>query len=142
MTLIPYRTPWSVLGSLQRELGQLQQLSDESGDAGNWIPSVDVREEKDKFCISADLPGVDPKDVEITVEGNSMTLRGSRSERSASEGEGYRRVERVQGSFCRRFNLPDSADSGSVKAESRNGVLNITVPKQEKELPRRVEISC
>ena len=141
MTLIPYRTPWSVLGSLQRELGQLQRLSDGCCDGGNWIPSVDVREEKDKFCISADLPGVDPKDVEVTVEGNCMTLQGSRSERSASDEDGYRRVERVQGSFYRQFNLPESADPDNVKAESRNGVLHITVPKQEKELPRRVKVS-
>ena len=133
MALISYCHPWNVLGGLQNEL--------RLPEAGCWRPAVDVREEKDSFRIAADLPGVRPDDVDITVEGSYITLCGSRNEENSSAGGGYHRVERLHGNFCRKFSLPESADLDSVKAESKDGVLLITVPKQEKELPRRIKVS-
>lgn len=143
MTLVRYHSPWGILGGLQQELRQLHKPlhGDGDGDCDNWVPAVDIKEESDKFCISADLPGVSPDAVEITVEGGYVSLSGSRNEENIKADGGYQRMERLQGKFQRRFSLPDSADAKGVSAESRNGVLYITVPKQEKELPRKIKVN-
>ena len=140
MTLLRYQSPWSLLGSsLQRELEPLR-LPDLEVDGGDWTPSVDIQERSDRFCIRADLPGVNPEDVEITLEGGCLTLRGSRHEEKTEDAQGFRRTERVQGIFHRRFSLPDTVDAEGVKAESRHGVIEITVPKREKAQPRRITV--
>ncbi len=141
MTLVRYHNPWSILSGLQQDLQQFHKLPHDDGDGDNWIPAVDIRENKDNFCISADLPGVSPEAVEITIEGGYMTLSGSRNEESGKSDGGYQRIERLQGKFQRHFSLPDSADADGVSAESRNGVLHITVPKRQKELPRKIKVN-
>jgi HSP20 family protein len=149
MALVRYE-PWNLLDRLQREFN-LQNLLDpyarevEGEDNSNvvtshWRPAVDIKEEEDRFVIYADLPGVDPEDIEITMEQGVLTLKGERSEETTKEHEGYKRVERVSGNFYRRFSLPDTADAERIEAEGKNGVLEITLPKQEKAQPRKITV--
>jgi len=149
MTLIRYE-PWNLLDRLQREFN-LQNVfepydreitGDDSSDVvtSRWRPAVDIKEEKDRFVIYADLPGVDPKDIEITMDQGVLTLKGERSEETKEEREGYKRVERVSGSFYRRFSLPDTADFDHIEAKGKNGVLEITLPKHEKVEARKITV--
>lgn len=149
MALVRYE-PLNLLDRLQREFN-LHNLLDpyarevEGEDNSNvvtshWRPAVDIKEEEDRFVIYADLPGVDPEDIEITMEQGVLTLKGERSEETTKEREGYKRVERVNGSFYRRFSLPDIADAERIEAKGKNGVLEITLPKQEKAKPKRITV--
>jgi len=149
MALVRYE-PWNLLDRLQKEFN-LQNLLDpyvrevEGEDNSNvvtshWRPAVDIKEEEDRFVIYADLPGVDPDDIEITMEQGVLTLKGERSKETTKEREGYKRVERVNGSFYRRFSLPDIADAERIEAKGKNGVLEITLPKQEKAKPKRITV--
>jgi HSP20 family protein len=110
-----------------------------------WMPAVDIREEDRQFVLHADLPGVDAKDIEITLEKGELTIRGRRetAARAADTSGSYARgrVERVSGEFFRRFTLPDTADSQAVKAKCVNGVLEVVIPKQEAVLPRRISVA-
>jgi HSP20 family protein len=149
MSLSNYE-PWSLLDRFQQQLNQLgyadRQLSTEGvNDASNivtshWRPAVDIKEETNRFLITADLPGVDPKDIEITMENGVLTIKGERTSEATEEKDGYKRVERVSGTFYRRFSLPDSADADSIEATGKDGVLTITLPKHEKVQPRRIEV--
>ncbi len=107
--------------------------------AAAWAPAVDIKEEDGAYVVHADVPGVDPKDIELDMENGVLTLRGERKPR-ATEKENYHRIERVSGTFYRRFTLPDTADAESISAKSTNGVLEVRIPKQEKVLPRRIEV--
>ncbi len=138
--------PWSLLNQLNNEMNALMEgrgpsLGDSSTLAtSDWVPAVDIREEPDRYLIHADVPGVSPDDIEIHMEGGVLTLKGERKREDTEEREGYKRVERVYGSFYRRFSLPDTADAERITANSRNGVLEIVIPKQEKMQPRRIEV--
>ncbi len=145
MTLRRYQ-PWGVLNQLSREMNALMDARAESGDqsslaTADWIPSVDIREEDDRYLIHADIPGVKPEAIEINMEHGVLSISGERSHESKEEREGYRRVERVRGSFHRRFSLPDSADADRVSASSKDGVLEIVIPKQETVKARRITVN-
>jgi len=105
-----------------------------------WRPAVDVTENTDHFLIEADIPGVDPKDIEVSMENGVLSLKGERESEIKEEKDGYSRVERSHGSFYRRFSLPESADSENIKAKSAKGVLEITVGKKEVAKPKKVTI--
>lgn len=142
--------PWSVLNQLSNEMNALfdprtSSLGTAVGDAStmatsDWAPAVDIREESDRYLIHADVPGVNPKDIEINMENGVLTLKGERKSEQEKEGSGYTRTERVYGTFYRRFSLPNTADPDKVSASSNNGVLEIVIPKQEKMQPRRIEV--
>jgi HSP20 family protein len=104
------------------------------------MPAVDIKEEENRFVIEADIPGVEPKDIEIAMENGVLTIRGERKIESQQEGKEYKRVERVYGAFYRRFSLPDTADAESVSATGKNGVLQITIPKKAVAQPRRITV--
>ena len=143
MSLMRYE-PWLLMNRLHRDLDRLFNVpagSDESQQAVvDWVPAVDIREEDKQFVLHTDLPGVDPKNIDITLEKGVLTIRGRRDLESREEKSGYRRVERVSGEFYRRFSLPDTADSQSVKARFTNGVLEVAIPKQAQVLPRRINV--
>jgi len=140
--------PWNVVPRLQDEINRLfgNVIETENGSSGataNWIPAVDIHEYADRFEIYVDVPGIEPGSVELTLEGEILSLAGERSTsgaRANSEEPEARRIERAQGRFYRRFVLPDTADSSNVKAAGRNGVLTVTIPKQAKAMPRRIEV--
>ena len=146
MAIVRYE-PWNLFDRFREEMnnmGVFDQIR-ETGDSDNsnivtshWRPAVDIREENDRFVIIADLPGVDPKDIEITMEKGVLTLKGERSSDKEETHEGYKRVERVRGTFYRRFSLPDSADADHIEAHGKNGVLEIVLPKHEKVQPRKI----
>lgn len=148
MTLVRYE-PFSLLERFQRELNRLSTgdfSGDESGGdysnvvTSNWHPAVDIKEEDNRFVILADLPGVDPKDIEITMQNGVLTIRGERRSEKDEEREGFRRVERARGTFYRRFSLPDTADSERIQAKGKDGVLEVVIPKHEKVQPRRISV--
>ena len=143
MALTRYE-PWFLINRLQRDLDRLftaPAAQDEpQHEVTDWVPPVDIREEEKQFLIHADLPGVEPKDIDVTLEKGELTIRGSRVLENRDERNGFRRVERTSGQFYRRFSLPDTADSQSVKARFNNGVLEVAIPKQAQVLPRRIQV--
>jgi HSP20 family protein len=149
MALVRYE-PWNLFDKFQEELNRLglfDQYQRDAVDSDNssvvtshWRPAVDIREESDRYVIIADLPGVDPKDIEITMEQGVLTIKGERDSKREESHEGYKRVERVRGSFYRRFSLPDSADAEHIEAKGKNGVLEIVLPKHEKVQPRKITV--
>ncbi len=143
MSLVRYNNPWNLLNTLQRELynPEFSHLdSDDSAATASWAPSVDISENDKEFILLADIPGVDPDDIEISMEKGVLTIKGERNTENVEEGENYRRVERQSGQFYRRFTLPDSADADKIEAKSEHGVLKITIPKQEVAISRRIEV--
>lgn len=114
--------------------------ADERAAALAWQPRVDVKEESDRYLVRADVPGVDPKDIEITLDDGVLTLRGERKEEVKDEKEGYRRVERFSGRFFRRFTLPERTDPDKVGARADKGVLEISIPKAKSDPIRRIRI--
>lgn len=119
------------------------------GDAGTdpsdvvtsqWTPRVDIKELADRFVIFADVPGVDPKDIEVQMDKGILTLKGERSVEQLEEGMEYSRRERAWGAFHRRFALPDSADPDGITATGGHGVLRIDIPKRPQATPRRIQV--
>lgn len=106
-----------------------------------WQPRVDIREEARRFVIAADIPGVDPKDIEIHMDKGVLTLKGERNAETRSEDGKFTRVERTHGSFYRRFALPDTADAEQISASGKHGVLEIVIPKKAEAAPRRIAIN-
>ena len=107
--------------------------------ASRWAPSVDVIEGKDSYVLKADLPGVDRKDIDIVFEDGALTVQGERKENVESEFDGYKRIERSCGSFSRTFRMPDNIDADAISAKNQNGVLEVTIPKQEK-AQKKIEV--
>jgi len=144
MTLIRYE-PWQVMGRLHRQIDQIfgDSFASPAATGENsvaWIPTVDVHEEPEKFVVRADLPGVDPKDISITAENRVLTLRGQRTFERSENQKGFERLERVEGSFLRRFTLPNNVQDDQIKARHVNGVLEVTIPKVAAPEPRRVSV--
>lgn len=145
MTLIRYQ-PWGLVNQLHNELNRMFDAPAGSFDgndavATDWVPSVDVKEETDRWVVRADVPGVDPADIDVSMADGALTIRGRRSSETTDEKDGWRRVERVSGSFYRRFTLPDTADAAGIKAASKHGVLELTIPKQPKVQPKRIAVN-
>ena len=107
---------------------------------GTWAPLVDIYEREGNIELKAELPGIDPKDVDVRVENNVLTLRGERKVDREVKRESYHRVERAYGSFSRSFTLPTVVDTEKIKAEYRDGVLHLTLPKKEEAKPRQISI--
>jgi HSP20 family protein len=137
----------SLFDRLQKQFNQFSNLlpvvsgDDESNImTSHWSPAVDIKEEDKKFVITADIPGVDPKDIDVTTENGILTIKGERKAESKKEGEGYMRVERSHGVFYRRFSLPESADCEKISASSRNGVLELSIPKRLAVDSRKIQV--
>lgn len=131
--------PWSLLNRLQRELEQ--GTAEGSSATAEWAPAVDIKEEADKFVLHADIPGVKPEEIDISMEAGVLTIKGEKKTEATTEKENYKRVERTYGSFYRRFSLPDTANAEAISAASKNGVLVITIPKQEAVQPKKISVS-
>ena len=140
--------PWGAMRQLRDEMnrafGESRAMSDGDNNlvAGDWMPAVDIQEQDNRYLISADIPGVDPADIELTMDNGTLTLKGERKSESEEEGEnGYRRVERSYGSFLRRFSLPETADADNISAQGKNGVLEVVIPKAAAVQPKRIEVA-
>ncbi|WP_411831909.1 Hsp20/alpha crystallin family protein [Pseudoxanthomonas mexicana] len=139
--------PWTHTRGLQDEIRQVfdRFLGEAEGDQSNvvtsqWVPRVDIREDASAFVILADIPGVDPKDIEIHMDKGILTLRGERHAEKTEQQGRYSRVERAHGVFYRRFALPDSANPEGITATGGHGVLRIDIPKKPETTPRRIQV--
>jgi HSP20 family protein len=142
MTVVRYE-PWALVSRLQKDIDRLFGAPlTTAADSGAWLPPVDIHEEANQFALHVDLPGVDPKAVEITADQGVLTIRGQREEARRESREGYRRVERITGEFQRRFSLPDSADTQNIKAKFINGVLEVAIPKLAQVQPHRITVEA
>lgn len=145
MALVRYN-PWGI-GELQNEINRLFSSwgdNESSSATAGWVPTVDIHEFDTRFQLFVDVPGVDPKEVEITLDNGVLSISGERYLPGAPEGEQVinRHSERGHGRFYRRFILPDTVDSDKVKATDRNGVLEISIPKLAKAQPRRIKVAA
>lgn len=120
--------------------GMNRQTDDDWALGGAWAPLVDIYEREGNIELKAELPGVDSKDVDVRVENNVLTLRGERRIDKEVKRESYHRVERAYGSFSRSFTLPSMVDTEKIKAEFKEGVLHLTLPKKEEAKPRQISI--
>lgn len=135
--------------SMQDEFKQLFErflnMGEANGDESSvvtsqWTPRVDIREEAQRFVILADLPGVDPQEVEVLMDKGILSIKGERRSEAGQQTDRYSRIERRYGMFHRRFALPDSADPDGITASGRNGVLEISIPKRPETTPRRIQV--
>lgn len=134
--------PLSLLDELQREVSTLFNTPTLANNFGieEWSPAVDIKETKNNFIIHADLPGVKSDDIEVTAENGVLTIKGERESEKKEEKDDYKRVERFSGSFMRRFTLPDNADLDHISAKTKDGVLELLVPKVEKTKAKRIQV--
>lgn len=143
MKLIP-RDPFFNYFPQFKDLNRLFniELDDEDSTVAtsDWVPAVDIAENDEHFLIEADVPGVDPKDIEVSMDNGVLSIKGERKSEVKEEKEGYTRVERSHGSFYRRFSLPESADPENISAKSNKGVLQIRVGKKEVAKPKKISV--
>lgn len=143
MALVRYQ-PWNAMDQLRKEMDRLFDTGASQGNSNvvtsDWSPAVDVKETDNAFVIAADIPGVDPKDIDVHMENGLLTIKGQRESEKKEEREGYKRIERSYGSFYRRFSLPDTANADKINAKSKNGVLEVTIPKHDKVQARKIAV--
>ena len=135
--------PWSMLNLMHRDLDRAagRHYTDELGNSvADWVPAVDIVEEKDRFILKADLPGVTSDDIDVSMEDGVLSLSGERKPESNSDG--FKRVERASGKFFRRFSLPDTANAEKISARSANGILEISIPKAPQIQARRIAVEA
>lgn len=106
----------------------------------DWVPPVDIEEYADRFVLYADVPGVEAKDIGVTLENGVLTLSGTRPAAAESKDVQSRRTERATGRFYRRFSLPDTVAAESVSASGRNGTIEVVIPKRPASQPRKIEV--
>ena len=145
MNLVSYQ-PWSLMDRWRQEIDELFARSSDAShpalsDSAAWRPSVDLLEENDRFILRADVPGVAAKDIEVSAEDGTLTVRGERPLRERVSGEGFEHIERAAGTFLRRFTLPDSARAEAIKARYADGVLEIEIPKQPRVEAKRILVT-
>ncbi len=106
----------------------------------NWSPSVDIAEGKDEFTVKVELPGIDKKDVKVTVQDNVLMIQGEKKQESETKEKNYHRVERSFGSFARSFRLPSLVKADKIEAQYKDGILSITLPKSEEAKAKEIEV--
>lgn len=145
MHIIRYDQPWTLHRELMNQFNNVFERAlaqdGSSGATADWAPAVDIEEYADKFVLYADVPGVDPASIDVTLEKGVLTLSGTREARVEAAGVERSRVERANGRFHRRFALPDTADADAVSASGRNGVLEVVIPKRAQAQPRRIAVT-
>lgn len=142
------RSDFPELGWVRRELDRLTgalrpfELFGEGEGLAFWAPAVDIAEDENTITIKADLPDVDRKDIHVSIENGTLTIRGERKREKEEKKKNYHRVERSFGSYERSFSLPESVDKGKIAAECKNGVLTVTMPKrpEAKTKPAQIEV--
>jgi HSP20 family protein len=140
----PFRDLMSIQNELNRLFGRTYGAAEGgSGTTGSWVPPIDVFESSDKYVVAVELPGIEPSDVEVSVEDSTLTIRGQREffYKDAAE-DAFRRVERRYGQFTRTVTLPTTADVEKVDATFDKGVLTVEVPKREEAKPRKITVKA
>jgi HSP20 family protein len=140
---LAHHKPVNLFNQLNDEMNRYLSLT-RTGAANqehDWMPAVDIREEDKQYLLTADIPGVNRKDIEITLEEGVLTVKGERNTETDISAAGYRRRERTHGTFMRQFTLPDTVNATSISATAKDGVLEITIPKQDKPEARKITVS-
>jgi len=140
--------PFREMLSLQERMNRLFDESyrgrgtseDDWSLGGSWAPAVDIYEQEGNIVLTAELAGLDPKDVDVRVENNVLTLRGERKWNDDVSRDSYHRVERAYGTFTRSFTLPSVVDTEKIKADFKDGILRLTLPKKEEAKPKQISI--
>jgi len=133
--------------SMQRDINRLfdnffrgDRTPEESTSLSLWTPAVDIEEREDAYSVKVELPGVSKEDVKITLESNTLTIRGDKKQEKEEKGKNYHRVERSYGSFQRSFALPSTVKAEKIDASYKDGILEITLPKAEEAKPKQIEV--
>jgi HSP20 family protein len=139
----PFRSWWDPLG----QFGRFSEVFDRALDNGAWsvateYPALNLWDNKEEVVVTAELPGFNPDDVEVSVVQNTLTLRGSRTPEELKQGETYHRRERWNGKFVRTLELPFEVDHDKVEAQFRNGVLSIRLPRAPQNLPKKITVKA
>lgn len=136
--------PWTFLDLLHRDLdslaGQRRVMADSQ--VTDWAPAVDVMEEKDRFLLRADVPGVAAEDIDVSMDAGVLNLSGERRTEKKSDDSGVQRIERPTGRFFRRFTLPETADADGITARCSNGILEVSIPKMPEVQARRISVEA
>jgi HSP20 family protein len=129
--------------NLQNQLNRLfnEAFPREESNLSTWAPAVDIYENEHELVVKADLPDIDPKDLDIRVENNILSIRGDRKFENKVNQENYLRVERAYGSFSRSFSLANTVNPDGIKADYQNGVLTLVIPKREEAKPKQIKVS-
>ena len=106
-------------------------------EVSEWVPNVDIHEEKNAYVLSVEIPGIDPKEIQISAEGNTLTIKGEKKYEKVADEKSFKRIESSYGRFFRQFTLPERVNMNAIVAKAKNGVLNLSIPK----LPEHVEKS-
>ncbi|HEY1329991.1 MAG TPA: Hsp20/alpha crystallin family protein [Actinomycetota bacterium] len=138
----PFRDLMSIQSELNRLFGRTYSGEEPGSTAGAWMPAIDIYETKDRYVVTAELPGIEPEQVEVSVEDSTLTIRGERRFATEVAEENFHRVERRHGAFARTLALPATADTDRIEAAFDKGVLTIQVPKAEEAKPKKIEIKA
>ena len=137
-------TRWEPFRDLARLQDEMSRIFDErlykGGESVGWTPAADVFEDEDGLSLRFDLAGVDPKDVDIRFENGVLTLRGERKLANEDKRENYHRIELAYGTFTRSFSLPGTVDAEKIRAEAKNGLLTVFLPKRAEAKPRAIQV--
>ncbi len=138
--------PWSVVDLMHRDFDRIaaRRLGQTrvENPVADWIPAVDIIEEKSRFLLRADVPGVSPDDIDVSMDAGVLTVSGERHAEEHNEDDGVRRTERATGRFLRRFTLPDTADAEGITAKGQNGILEVAIPKLPVVQARRIAVEA
>ncbi|MCU7916285.1 MAG: Hsp20/alpha crystallin family protein [Candidatus Thiodiazotropha sp. (ex Gloverina cf. vestifex)] len=139
--------PWHMMDNWRQEMDPvfhpLLQREDDTSRVvgGGWVPVVDIKDEDSRYVIRADIPGVKPEDIEVTMENGVLTIRGERKFEETEEKENFKRIERSHGIFYRRFSLPDNTDAEAIEAQGKDGVLEVAIPKTAEKHSKKIEVT-
>lgn len=138
--------PWAIADFLHDDVGRTanRRLPGDGArvTATQWQPAIDIVEEKDRYVLLADVPGVNPEAIDVRMDDGILNVAGERNPTQQGNPEGIRHFERATGKFCRRFTLPESADPDNITASSSNGTLEIVIPKLPEIQPRRITVEA
>jgi HSP20 family protein len=140
-TLTTFRGVSTLQDQINRLFNDAFVRSEGESNLTSWAPAVDISETEHELIVKGDLPGIDPKDLDIRVENNVLTIRGERKFEKKSEQDNYLRVERAYGSFFRSFALANTVNPEGIKADYQNGVLTLVVPKREEAKPKQIKVN-
>lgn len=141
--------PWGLLDAMQRDFdrfGHRRLGTDSRGSNGevvtDWVPAIDVIEEKDGFVMRADVPGVRAEDIDVSMENGILSVSGKRHEETTDDGDGIHRIERISGRFYRRFSLPDTANAEAISARTKDGILEVVILKRPEVKARKIAVEA
>ena len=140
-TLTSFRGATTLQDQINRLFNEAFERTGEESNLTAWAPAVDINETEHELVVKADLPGIDPKDLDIRVENNVLSIRGERNFEKKVDEENYLRVERAYGSFSRSFSLANTVNPEGIKADYQNGVLTLNIPKREEAKPKQIKVN-